>query len=50
MEPLQKNPPENPSVLAVHGVLDRVFFWTKLALNLSIDLNAKYWTELIYRM
>ena len=48
MEPLQKNPPENPLVLAVHGVLDRVFFWTKLALNLSIDLNAKYWTELIY--
>ena len=34
VEPLQKNPPENPSVLAVHGVLDRVFFWTKLALKL----------------
>ena len=26
VEPLQKNPPENPSVLAVHGVLDMVFF------------------------
>ena len=26
VEPLQKNPPENPSVLAEHGVLDRVFF------------------------
>ena len=34
VEPLQKNPPENPLVLAVHGVLDRVFFWTKLALKL----------------
>ena len=34
VEPLQNNPPENPSVLAVHGVLDRVFFWTKLALKL----------------